>query len=234
MVIELQVGAGLVRELVLDTETTGIDPNDGHRIVEIGAVELINYMPTGRTYHQYINPERDMPDEAYKVHGLSEDFLKSFPIFAEIAADFAEFIGEAPLVIHNAAFDMRFINAEFDSVGRKQLPVNRAIDTLEIARRRYPGAPASLDALCRRFAVDASARTMHGALLDCELLADVYLHLMGGRQTDLGLSAPGMRKRKAVETPKVERTYRKFPVSDDEMAAHATFVAQMKDPIWGQ
>jgi len=177
------------RELVLDTETTGFDPHTGDRIVEIGAVELINLMPTGKTYHQYINPERAMPKEAFDVHGLGDDFLRDKPVFAKIADDFLKFVGnDAKLVIHNAAFDMKFLNAELKWVKKPALPADIAIDTLDIARRKFPGSPASLDALCRRFSIDNSSRTLHGALLDSEILAEVYLELIGGRQPDFALS----------------------------------------------
>ena len=177
-----------MREIILDTETTGIDPADGHRIVEIGAVELINHLPTGQTFHVYINPERDMPAEAQAVHGLTSDFLKDKPVFADIVADFLAFIGDAPLVIHNAAFDMKFLNAELSWLGAPPLEMERALDTLAMARRRHPMAPNSLDALCKRYGIDNSKRSRHGALLDSELLAEVYLELIGGRQTAMMLA----------------------------------------------
>ena len=177
-----------MREIVLDTETTGFNPHEGDRIVEIGGVELFNHMPTGRHYHQYINPQRDMPEDAFRVHGLSEEFLRDKPVFADIAGAFVDFVGDAKLVIHNAKFDMTFLNAELSWVQRPKLPDDQAIDTLEIARRKYPGAQNSLDALCRRFGIDNSARTLHGALLDSEILAEVYLELLGGRQPDFALS----------------------------------------------
>lgn len=176
-----------MREIVLDTETTGIEPADGHRLVEIGCVELVNHVPTGRVWHQYINPQRDMPPEAFDVHGLSAQFLSDKPVFRAVAADFLAFLGEARLVIHNAAFDMKFLNAELGWAGLPQLALHRAIDTLAIARKRFPGSPASLDALCRRFGIDNSRREKHGALLDSEILAEVYLELIGGRQPDLVL-----------------------------------------------
>lgn len=178
-----------MREIVLDTETTGFEPSEGHRIVEIGAIELFNHVPTGRSYHQYLNPERQMPKEAFEVHGLGDEFLRDKPRFAEVAQAFLEFIGEdSRLIIHNASFDMKFINAELLAVGRPALPMDRALDTVAVARRKFPGAPASLDALCRRFGVDNSGREKHGALLDSELLAEVYLELIGGRQPDFALS----------------------------------------------
>lgn len=179
-----------MREIVLDTETTGFEPSEGHRIVEIGAIELVNHMPTGRIYHQYINPRRPMPKEAFEVHGLSDEFLADKPDFAVVASAFLEFVGaDSRLVIHNAAFDMKFLNAELKSAGLPLLANDRALDTVAMARRKFPGSPASLDALCRRFGVDNSARDKHGALLDSEILAEVYLELIGGRQPDFGLSA---------------------------------------------
>ena len=162
-----------MREIVLDTETTGFDPETGDRIVEIGAVELNGHVPTGNTYHQYINPERAMPEEAFQVHGLGDDFLRDKPIFKEVAQGFVDFVGDAKLVIHNAAFDMKFLNAELTWLGFPTIPWESAVDTLEIARRKFPGSPASLDALCRRYGIDNSARTLHGALLDSEILAEV-------------------------------------------------------------
>ena len=178
-----------MREIVLDTETTGLDPATGDRIVEIGAVELKGHMPTGNTYHQYIFPERSVPHDAIAVHGLDDAFLRDKPVFRKIAQDFIDFIGDAKLVIHNAAFDMKFLNAELKWAGMTTLPWERALDTLAIARKKFPGSPASLDALCRRYSIDNSARTLHGALLDSEILAEVYLEMIGGRQPDLVLSA---------------------------------------------
>ncbi len=177
-----------MREVVLDTETTGLDPETGDRIVEIGAVELWNHLPTGKTFHIYLNPERNMPQEAQAVHGLTEDFLKDKPLFSQIVDDFLAFIKNSKIVIHNASFDMKFLNAELVLADRSKLPSDIAIDTLGIARKKFPGSPASLDALCRRFNIDNSARTLHGALLDSEILAEVYLELIGGRQPDFGLS----------------------------------------------
>ena len=177
-----------MREIVLDTETTGLDPVAGDRIVEIGAVELWNHLPTGKTFHKYVNPERNMPEEAKAVHGLTEEFLKDKPVFSQIADDFLTFIKGSKLVIHNASFDMKFINAELALAKKKELPSDIAIDTLGLARKRFPGSPASLDALCRRFNIDNSARTLHGALLDSEILAEVYLELIGGRQPGFGLA----------------------------------------------
>ena len=180
-----------MREIVLDTETTGLDPATGDRVVEIGCVELINHVPSWRTLHHYFNPERDMPQGAFEVHGLSIEFLSNYPVFGALADDILDFLGDAVLVIHNAAFDMRFINAELRRLGRPELPMSRALDTVQLARRKYPGAQVSLDALCRRFEIDNGHRTLHGALLDADLLAAVYLELIGGRQPDLALAALG-------------------------------------------
>lgn len=178
-----------MREIVFDTETTGLDPNSGDRVVEIGCLELVNRLPSGETFHVYINPERDMPKEAENVHGLSAAFLADKPLFADIAEAFLRFVGDAPLIAHNAAFDMKFINAELRGCGRADLSGHKVIDTLAMARQKFPGAPASLDALCRRFGVDNSNRDLHGALIDSELLAGVYLELSGGRQPGLVFEA---------------------------------------------
>ncbi|MER2508769.1 MAG: DNA polymerase III subunit epsilon, partial [Amaricoccus sp.] len=177
-----------MREIVLDTETTGFDPLTGDRVVEIGAVELLNHLPTGRVFHAYVNPERAMPAEAFAIHGLGTEFLADKPVFAAIVDEFLAFVGDAKLVIHNARFDMKFLNAELGWVGRTRLAETRAVDTLDLAKRRFPGAPSTLDALCRRFGIDNSSREKHGALLDSELLAEVYLELIGGRQPDLSLT----------------------------------------------
>jgi len=227
-----------MREIVLDTETTGLDPADGHRVVEIGAVELQNGLPTGTTYHQYINPDRPMPTEAYQIHGLGDDFLRGQPAFALIADEFLAFIADAPLVIHNAAFDMKMLNAELARLGREALPMSRAVDTVTMARRMFPGAQASLDALCRRFGVDNSAREKHGALLDCELLAEVYLELQGGRQRGLSL---GAGRRGATGAGPEGAPGRAGPrprplparLTEAERAAHADFVAGLGDgALW--
>ncbi len=218
-------------EIVLDTETTGLDPASGHRIVEIGCVELENHLATGRTYHQYINPERDMPAEAFAVHGLSEEFLADHPGFAEIADKFLEFIGDATLVIHNADFDMGFINAELTNCGRDPIPRERAVDTVTMARRKFPGARASLDALCQRFSIDNTDRELHGALKDSRLLADVYLELIGGRQPGLELKAD----KKTLATQQMERQFREprpHAPNADETAAHADFMARIENNLW--
>ena len=229
-----------MREIVLDTETTGMDPSKGDKLVEIGCVELDNHVPTGRTYHQYINPERDVPAEAVAVHGLSYDKLKDKPVFAQIYAEFLEFIGDARLVIHNAEFDMKFINAELKAVGHAAIPFTRVTDTLAVARRKFPGSPASLDALCRRFGIDNSERTYHGALLDSELLAEVYLELMGGRQHGLSLAPEKAQASSDKDGPvsvtlqrdRPFRKPRKFAPSEDELAAHEAMLDKMKEPVW--
>jgi DNA polymerase III subunit epsilon len=228
--------AGL-REIVLDTETTGFEPSEGDRIVEIGAVELLNHMPTGRTFHKYINPQRAMPDAAFQVHGLSDDFLRDKPVFAEVAAEFVAFLGDASLVIHNAAFDMKFINAELGWLNLPPIPFERAVDTLAIARRRFPGAQASLDALCRRFGIDNSARTLHGALLDSEILAEVYLELIGGRQPDFVLSVSAevtvMSSDAAVWRPRPRPVALPPRITETEAEAHAAFVATLGEgALW--
>jgi DNA polymerase-3 subunit epsilon len=223
-----------MREIVLDTETTGLDPDTGDRIVEIGAVEIVNHMPTGRTFHAYINPQRDVPAEAVQVHGLTAAFLSDKPVFSAVAAEFAAFVGDARLVIHNAAFDMKFLNAELGWCGQASIPWGRAVDTLDLARRRFPGAQNTLDALCRRFGVDLSAREKHGALLDSELLAEVYLELMGGRQPDLVLSvvASGAVASGAWTPPPRPRPL--VPrLTEAEAAAHAAFIAELgSEALW--
>ncbi len=228
-----------MREIVLDTETTGFEPSEGHRIVEIGAVELENHMPTGNTYHQYINPERNMPREAFEVHGLGDDFLRDKPVFKEIGRSFLDFIGDAKLVIHNAAFDVKFLNFELKRMGLPTIEWSRAIDTLAIARQKFPGSPASLDALCRRFGVDNSAREKHGALLDSEILADVYLELIGGRQPDFGLASQPAKSTSdaALQTDDWRPRPRPEPLpprlTEAEATAHAAFVAKLGDSaLW--
>ena len=222
------------REIVLDTETTGLDPGSGHRIVEIGCLELINHLPTGQHFQCYLNPQRDMPPEAYRVHGLSAEFLAKHKLFADIADEMLAFLGDSPLVIHNAGFDLGFLNAELARLERPPLDAGRAIETVLIARQKFPGAQASLDALCRRFEIDNSARTRHGALLDAELLAEVYLELIGARQPSFALGAgeaapagPGR-----VSSQRQTRPPRPHAPSDEEAAAHAAFVDRLEDPIW--
>ena len=230
-----------MREIVLDTETTGLVPGDGHRVVEIGAVELFNHVPTGRVFHTYVNPEREVPEDALQVHGLTSAFLAEQPCFAEVVEEFLAFLdhdgnaNQAParLVIHNAEFDIAFLNSELVRLGRPPLDGGYGIiNTLQIARQRFPGAPNSLDALCRRFSVDASVRTRHGALLDAELLAECYLGLIGGRQPDLGLVAMVATRRVTMVRQRVARPPRPHAPSDDELAAHMAFLAQLSNPVW--
>jgi DNA polymerase-3 subunit epsilon len=218
-----------MREIILDTETTGLDARGSDRIVEIGCIELDNHIPTGNSYHQYVNPERDMPEGAFAVHGLSEKFLADQPVFAEIADAFIAFVADAPLVIHNADFDMGFLNAELTRIDYPPLPAVRAIDTLRMARTKFPGAPASLDALCKRFQIDNGHRQLHGALKDADLLALVYLELIGGRQANLELA----RASRAVQTSgRQVRAPRPHAPSAEEQAAHADFIGKINDPVW--
>ncbi len=225
-----------MREIVLDTETTGFDPKTGDRIVEIGAVELMRHVATGNTYHQYINPERGMPQEAFEVHGLGDDFLRDKPKFAEVGQAFVDFIGDSKLIIHNAAFDIKFLNFELGRMGLPQIPWEQAIDTLAIARKKFPGSPSSLDALCRRFGINNDARTLHGALLDSELLAEVYLELIGGKQPDFGLSTRAEPKAGDVSsewTPRPRATPLPPRLTEKENAAHAAFVGTLGgDAVW--
>ena len=232
-----------MREIVFDTETTGLDPSKGDRIVEIGCLELVNRLPSGEVFHVYINPERDMPAEAEAVHGLSVGFLADKPVFADVAEGFLAFVGDAPLIAHNAAFDMKFINAELRGCGRPDLAEHNVIDTLKMARQKFPGAPASLDALCRRFGVDNSNRELHGALLDSELLAGVYLELSGGRQPGLVFAgkteARGERQTDKTAAPQIgtargirqpqKRRAEKLPtrLTQDERAAHQGFLESL-------
>jgi DNA polymerase-3 subunit epsilon len=225
-------GAQGVREIVLDTETTGLDPRQGHRIVEIGCLELINHIPTDRHFHRYINPECDISDEAVAVHGLTRQRLSVEPVFAEIAGDFLDFIGDAKLVIHNADFDVGFLNAELAALGLPQMPPDRATCTVKMARRRFPGAPANLDALCRRFGVDNSGRTLHGALLDAQLLAECYVELLGGRQHGLALAVQAVATNVALTGSVIQRIPRAHAPSESEIAAHAAMVASLKAPLW--
>jgi DNA polymerase-3 subunit epsilon len=225
-----------MREIVFDTETTGFEPADGHRIVEIGLVELVDHFPTGRELQFYLNPERDVPIESERVHGLSAAFLADKALFAHVVDEFLEFIGDAPLVIHNAAFDIKFINAELARVGRPSLPLARAIDTIEIAKRKIPGARYSLDELCKRFSIDLTARSKHGALLDCQLTAQVYLELIGGRQRGFVLAPAEI----AAAGPTAAAPARQRPaplaprLTAEELARHTAFIAQElgEDSVW--
>lgn len=226
-----------MRHVILDTETTGFDPLQGHRIVEIGCVELVNHIATGRTYQCYLNPERDMPPEAQKVHGLTDAFLADKPLFSQVVEEFLDFIAEDPLVIHNATFDMAFLNAELKRIGFSELPKTRAIDTVLLARKAFPGAPASLDALCKRFKIDASNRQLHGALLDSRLLADVFVELSGGKQTGLDIqfgAKPRTEKATASAGKNTAREPREFPLTPEEAQAHSAAIAGIKDNLWNK
>ncbi|MEP1329339.1 DNA polymerase III subunit epsilon [Pseudophaeobacter sp.] len=241
-----------MREIVLDTETTGFDPFSGDRIVEIGAVELFNHMPTGKTFHEYIYPERSMPHEAFGVHGIGPDLLeppqkpekgqillRDKPVFSKVGQSFLDFVGDSRMVIHNASFDMKFLNAELGWMNLPQLPMEQALDTLAIARKRYPGSPATLDALCRRFQIDNSNRTLHGALLDSEILAEVYLELIGGRQPDFGLSTSVGGSAAGPAADDWRPTPRPTPlpsrITAAETEAHETFVTNLGDgALWNQ
>jgi len=227
-----------MREIVLDTETTGFEPSQGDRIVEIGAVELFNHMPTGRTYHQYINPERAMPKSAFEVHGLGDEFLSDKPLFKDIAQAFLDFVGDSQMVIHNASFDMKFLNAELKWVNRPELLMSQSLDTLAIARKKFPGANASLDGLCRRFGIDNSSRTLHGALLDSEILAEVYLELLGGRQSGFVLATETSSASSNSDDawrPRPRPTALASKLTKEEAAAHQTFVEGMGDgAIWSK
>ena len=253
----------MTREIVLDTETTGIDPKDGHRIIEIGALEMDNHMPTGKQLHLYINPERDIDAGAVAIHGLTSEFLADKPVFADIVDEFLNFVGDSPMVIHNAPFDMGFVNAELARLARAPLPMTQAVDTLPMARKKFPGAQANLNALCRRFEIDNSHRDLHGALIDADLLAAVYVELLGGRQPGLSLEAASAQNDLAQNNPAQNnparhaqgagrpadsdmdndafslradstRFERPHEPTPDERAAHATLVARITDAIWSR
>ncbi len=222
-----------MREIVLDTETTGMDPVKGDRLVEIGCVELMNHLPTGKHYHVYINPERDIPAEATAVHGITNEYVKDKPTFGEVVGGFMDFIGESRLVIHNAEFDVKFLNAELKMFGFPSLDNRRVFDTLRMAREKFPGSPANLDALCRRFGIDNSSRTFHGALLDSQLLAEVYLEMLGGRQQGLGIVEETQKT--TTSTAAADRPFREprvFTISDEEKAAHEALLEKLKNPLW--
>ena len=222
-----------MREIVLDTETTGLDPASGHRVVEIACLELVNHLPSGRHFQRYLNPDRDMPEDAYEVHGLSAVFLADKPRFHEIVDELLTFIDGAPLVIHNAEFDIRFLNAELTRAGMPALETALAVDTLQMARRKYPGAPASLDALCRRFNIDNSARSLHGALLDAELLAEVYLELIGGRQAGFDLVQAEVIAAAAIAAAAgPARPPRPHMATPEELIAHTALLDSLKQPLW--
>lgn len=224
-----------MREIIFDTETTGLDPQRGDRMVEIGCIEMVNRVATGRTFHAYFNPERNMPAEAEAVHGLSEAFLADKPLFVERAVELLEFIGDCPLVAHNAGFDFGFLNAELTLCGLEIVSRDRMVDTVALARTRHPGAKLSLDALCTRYGVDRSHRTKHGALLDAELLAQVYVELRGGRQIGLELAAERKDELVTVVTVRTDRVFRParpHVASETELAAHAKFIKTLKAPLW--
>lgn len=231
----------IIREVVLDTETTGLKPRDGDRIVEIGIVELINHLPTGKIFHKYINPQRDIPEESTRVHGITDEMVKDAPLFVHIVEEFLEFIEDSPMVIHNASFDMGFLNAELDRLCRPMLPPVRAIDTLRMARKKFPGSPASLDALCRRFNIDLSVREKHGAWVDAELLAKVYLELIGGRQVsfqfqgeeDECIDISIAEVSDVLNLQKAFRPSRQYKLTDIEKENHQAFIKGLKDSLWG-
>lgn len=226
-----------MRTIVLDTETTGLNPKAGHRLAEIGCVELMHLVPTGKVFHQYVNPERDMPEEAFRIHGLSQEFLRKHPPFREIYQSFLDFIEDAPLVIHNARFDMGFINHELSLLGQDPIDFDRAIDTVLLARQRFPGSPVNLDALCRRFGIDNSNRVKHGALLDSELLAEVYLELMGGRQQDISFMNQHSDNAQSESLVR-ERVYRParslIPLLPYEKEEHEIFLQKIESPLWNR
>ena len=234
-----------MREIALDTETTGISPRDGHRIIEIGALELMHHLPTGRKLHLYINPERDIDDGAVAVHGITSDFLTDKPVFADIVDEFLAFVGDDPMVIHNASFDMGFINAELKRLDRPALPMAQSIDTLMMARKKFPGAQANLDALCRRFEIDNAHRDLHGALVDADLLAAVYIELLGGRQPGLSLESHSQTQatdqgaENSIDPDprfhfdaKPMRPIRAHAPTAEELQAHTKFLEELKNPIW--
>ena len=227
----------MLREIVFDTETTGFHPEEGDKLVEIGAVELLNHIPTGVQYHQYINPEREVPEDAFKVHGLSYDYLKDFPTFKDIAKEWLDFVGDAKLVAHNASFDMKFINFELKGLGYDELSWDRVVDTLEIARRLFPGSRVNLDALCRRFGVDNTSRTLHGALLDAQLLAEVYLEVLGGQEPSmLGDEKKTQQFAATDHFSQIKKQFREprpFPLSEEEIKAHEEFLAnKINNALW--
>ena len=223
-----------MREIVIDTETTGLDPNDGHRIVEIACIELMHHVPTGRKFHRYVNPGREMPEEALAVHGLTSEFLAKHRPFDTIVDEMTAFIADDPVVIHNAEFDLAFLNMELGRLGRPAL-ASAYVDTLSMARRRFPGAPASLDALCRRFSIDLSSRELHGAAIDCALLAEVYIELLGGRQPGLDFVAAAADRISVgamIDRQREPRPARPHAPSLEELAAHQAMLAALKSPLW--
>lgn len=219
------------REVVIDTETTGLEPHKGHRIVEIAAVEIIGRVRTGNHFHSYINPERDMPAEAFRIHGIAGEFLKDKPLFVHVAKDFLDFVGTSTMVIHNAPFDIAFLNHELAALGINPITMRRVVDTLPMARKKFPGSPASLDALCKRFSISLKSRDKHGALIDSELLALVYAELMGGLQGkfDLTTSTPTTQKKTVIDFPK-----RQFSQNEEETQAHKKMLSILKNPLWNK
>lgn len=225
-----------MREIVLDTESTGLDPDKGHRVIEIGCVELFNRIPTGKTFHTYLNPEREVPEEAFKIHKISTEFLKDKPLFSQIYQELIHFLQEDPLIIHNASFDLKFLNSEFERVNAPKILLSRATDTVYLARKKFPGSPANLDALCSRFRIDTQKRELegHGALLDARLLAEVYVELLGGNQIELSISQKedkidGQGKE---DFPKPMRDPRPHVFSSQEKEAHTLLCKELKDPLW--
>ena len=227
-----------MRDIILYTETTGLDARGSDRIVEIGCVELLNQIPTGKTWQRYINPERDMPMEAFRVHGLSTEFLSDKPVFADISNSFLDFLGEGRLVIHNASFDMGFINAELEKVGAAAIPMHRVVDTLDLARRKHPGAQNSLDALCQRYGIDNTKRELHGALLDAQLLCEVFIELTGGRQAAFELGRQHnakTRDKTAAKSAEPRKLPRPFQMDEETLAAHRAFVGSFSgEPVWAR
>ena len=219
-----------LREIVLDTETTGLYTRNGDRIIEIGCVELINRRKTGAFYHQYLNPEKTISEEAFKIHGISNEFLADKPIFARIAKEFLEFIGTSPIVIHNATFDINFLNHELGLIALPELQTGRVVDTLIMARKKYPGSPASLDALCRRFQVSLDTREKHGALIDADLLASVYIELAGGNQSAMKFDES--RSSEQAKNNRIARQERTYTLTEEEIAAHEKLVERLNNPIW--
>ena len=226
----------IMRAIVMDTETTGLSPQEGHRIVEIGCIEIYNLVPTGKVFHHYINPQRSMPADAQRIHGLSDEFLSNYEPFAHIAPEFYAFIGNDPLIIHNAQFDIKFLNAELQRVSLPLIDNKRVICSLIMAKRKYPGAQSSLDALCKRFSIDNTKRQLHGALLDSELLAEVYLQMMGGRQAGLDLSSdhnkPISTFNDILERSRIYREPREHKPNAQELNAHKHMLNKIKDPLW--
>jgi len=229
-----------MREICLDTETTGLDPKDGHKIIEVACVEMVNKVKTGRFFHKFVNPMRDVPQEAFRVHGISTEFLQDKPLFKDIADEFLEFIEGATLVIHNAAFDIKFLNYELQIIGKEPLEIKEVTDSLLLARKKFPGSPASLDALCKRFGIDLSKRTKHSALLDTELLCDVYLELMGGAQAGLDFANINTKQEgdfvdfKSISLKREVLPSRNFKVSDEDLQKHKEFILKnFKENLWG-